>query len=195
MIKVNLVPADILAKAHQKQQMLQAGAAGVAVLILLVLISIGHYYTLEKLEHQYAFDDGRLKKLEIIVKQVEDLEKTEAALKARLSVITDLIKGRTVYPYFMSDLARAVPGGIQLKSLTATGGGSGAGPVKLAFTAAAQSNDDIADWLRKMETFADNKPANQARAPGKFSNIELGPVTATGDVYNFSVTAVYTPSL
>jgi Tfp pilus assembly protein PilN len=203
MIKVNLVPAELLAKAHQKQQLLQAGAAGVAALIVLVLISLGHYYTLEKLQHQYAQDDARLKKLQVIVAQVEELEKTEAALKARLGVITDLLKGRTTYPYLMSDVAKSVPGGIRLKTLTATGGGSSVGAIKLNFTAEAQSNDDIAAWLRKMDGFGNEpKEASETRNPGKFGSIELGAVTSGGGapgsptaVYNFSVTATYTPSL
>ena len=195
MIKVNLVPSDILEKAHQKQQMLQAGAAGVAVLVLIVLVSLGHIFTLQRLERQLTDDSARLKKLEVIVQQVEELEKTEAALKARLGVITDLLKGRTVYPYFMTDLAKSVPGGIRVKTLAVTGGGSGAGPMKLAFTAEAMSNDDIAAWLRKLEAFADTKSPSDTRTPGKFSGIELGAVTAAGGVYSFSVTATYTPSL
>lgn len=202
MIKVNLVPADILAKAHQKQQMLQAGAAAIAAVIVVVLISLGHYYTLEKLEHQYAVDDARLKKLQVIVAQVEELEKTEAALKARLGVITDLLKGRTTYPYLMSDVVKSVPGGIRLKTLTASGGGSSVGAIKLNFTAEAQSNDDIAAWLRKMDSFADTKAPADTRNPGKFGSIELGAVTSGGGgagagptLYNFSVTATYTPSL
>lgn len=195
MIKINLVPSDILEKAHQKQQMLQVGAAGVAVLVLIVLVSLGHIFTLQKLKRQLADDNARLKKLEVIVQQVEELEKTEAALKARLGVITDLLKGRTVYPYFMTDLAKSVPGGIRVKTLAVTGGGSGAGPMKLVFTAEAMSNDDIAAWLRKMEAFADTKSSSDTRMPGKFSGIELGAVTAASGIYSFSVTATYTPSL
>lgn len=202
MIKVNLVPSDILAKAHQKQQMLQAGAAGIASLIVVLLISLGHYYTLEKLQHQYAQDDAHLKKLQVIVAQVEELEKTEAALKARLGVITDLLKGRTTYPYLMSDVAKSVPGGIRLKALIATGGGSSVGPIKLNFTAEAQTNDDIAAWLRKMDAFGNEpKAPSETRNPGKFGSIELGAVTSGGggagapSVYSFSVTATYTPSL
>jgi Tfp pilus assembly protein PilN len=192
-IKINLVPAEILAKAAQKQQMLQAGAAGVALLVLLAMISAGHYFTLERLNRSLAEKNARLKKLEVIVAQVEELERTAAALRARLGVITDLLKGRTLYPYFMSDFVRSVPPGVRLKSVTTAGGGSAGGAIKLTMTAEGNTNDDIAVWMRKMEKFSEAKTEGEARPGGKFTNIELGPVNAGGQGYNFSVTAIYQP--
>ena len=183
MIKVNLVPAEILAKAQQKQQMLQAAAAGVFLLIVVALVSFGHFYSLKTLETKLAEDSARLKKLEVIVAKVEELERTAAAVRARLNVITDLLKGRPLYPYFMSDFARSVPGGIRVVALTTNGGGSSAGPLKLNITAEARANEEIAAWVRKMED------------SGRFTSVELGPVTAQGGNYNFTLTSVYTPQL
>lgn len=193
MIKINLVPADILAKAQQKQQMLQAGAAGVAFLILLALISAGHFFTLERLNSNLAERNLALKKLEVIVAQVEELERTAAALRARLGVITDLLKGRTLYPFFMSDFVRSVPTGVRLRSVSTTGGGSAGGALKLTMSAEAITNDDIAIWMRKLERFADNKTPGEVRPAGKFTSIELGPVNASGQVFTFSVTGIYQP--
>lgn len=183
MIKVNLVPAEILAKAEQKQQVLQATAAGVFALIVLALISFGHYYKLNKLEHQLQADNARLKQLQVIVDKVQELEKTAAAVRARLNVITDLLKGRPMYPYFMSDFARSVPSGIQIKTLSTTGGGSSASPLKLSMAAQARDNDDIAVWVKRME------------GSGRFSAIELGPVNQAAGGYDFKITSTYTPQL
>src|SRR6267378_2123189 len=165
MIKVNLVPADILAKAQQKQQMLQAAAVGVLVLGIVALISMGHYYKYQRLESKLAKDKSDLKKLEVIVAKVEELEKTAAAVRARLNVITDLLRSRPLYPYFMSDFVRSVPLGVRVKTLGTSGGGSAAGPLKLTISAEARANEDIAEWVRRLED------------SGKFSNPELGPVT------------------
>jgi Tfp pilus assembly protein PilN len=183
MIKVNLVPADILAKAQQKQQALQAAALGVLVLIIVTMVSIGHYYRLNRLEHTLAIDNIELKKLEVIVAKVEELEKTAAAVRARLNVITDLLKGRPLYPYFMSDFVKSVPSGIRVKTLTTSGGGSAAGALKLSMGAQARTNEEIAAWVRKMEE------------TGRFSAVELGPVTSDGSLYTFSLTSTYTPQL
>lgn len=183
-IKVNLVPQELLSKAAQKQQIFQATVAGVLLAIFLVLISSFHYYTLVRLQGILAYNEGELKKLEVIVAKVEELEKTAAAVRARLGVITDLLKGRPLYSYFMSDLARVVPLGVRVKSVSTSGGGSSAAPLKLAFVAEARTNDDILSWVRHMED------------SGKFSAIELGAVTTTdGIIYNFSVKTTYTPQL
>ena len=56
MIRVNLVPAEILAKAERKQKTLQAIAAGVVAAVIVIVISVGHYFSLNKLEHQLAAD-------------------------------------------------------------------------------------------------------------------------------------------
>lgn len=63
MIKINLVPAEILAKAHQRQQNLQVAAAVVLVLAVVVMISLGHYWSLTKLEGQLGEDNLRLEEL------------------------------------------------------------------------------------------------------------------------------------
>ena len=181
MIRVNLVPAEILAKAQQKQQVLQATAAGIFALIIVALISLGHYYKLNQLDRQLQADNKRLDQLKVIVQKVEELEKTRDAVKARLGVITDLLKGRALYPHFMSDFARSVPAGIQIKTMTTSGGGSSAAPLKLTMTAEARENDDIAVWVKRMQT------------SGRFSAIELGAVNEAGTVYDFKMTSVYTP--
>jgi Tfp pilus assembly protein PilN len=188
MIKVNLVPPEILAKAHQKQQIFQATVAGVALAVVVALVSLGHVFRLQRLQYKLKVDLGELKKLEIIVAKVEELEKTAAAVRARLNVVTDLLKGRPVYPYFMSDFVKSVPSGVHVKTLGTQGGGSAATPLKLNISAEARTNEDIALWVRKMED------------SGRFSQAELGPVTAPEAVggekiYSFTLTATYVPSL
>lgn len=185
MIKVNLVPADILAKAQQKQQTLQAAVVGVAMLMLVALVSAGHYYRYNRLNRLMAKDNIELKKLEVIVAKVEELEKTAAAVRARLSVITDLLKGRPLYPYFMSDFVRSVPSGVRIKALTTSGGGSAGVALKLSMSAEARTNEDIAAWVRRMED------------SGRFTSVELGAVTTGGveRLCSFTVTSIYTPQL
>ena len=185
-IRVNLVPADILAKAAQKEQMIQVGIVATLVAMLIALVSAGHWYRLVRLESQLGEGQAKLKKLEVIVQKVEELERTAAAVRARLNVITDLLKGRPVYPRFMDDFARSVPGGVRVKSLTTSGGGSSAAPLKLNIDCEARTNEDIAGWIKTLE------------GTGRFSKVELGPVSATGGlekVFNFTLTSIYTPAL
>jgi Tfp pilus assembly protein PilN len=184
MIKINLVPAELLAKARQKQQLMQAAAGGVVVACFVALLSMAHYWSLARVDRQLAYDQAELKKLQTIVNQVEELEKTAAAVRSRLNVINDLLKGRALYPRFMADFVRSVPLGVHIKGLSTTGGGSNAAPVKLSVNGEARSPQDVADWSRKMSE------------SGYFSNIELGSISAAATAgYTFSLTSIYTPHL
>ncbi|OGR88267.1 MAG: hypothetical protein A3J74_01565 [Elusimicrobia bacterium RIFCSPHIGHO2_02_FULL_57_9] len=186
MIKINLVPSEILAKAQQRQQNIQAAAVAVFLAAVVILLSLGRWATLKNLESTLGENHARLKKLEIVVAKVEELERTAAAVRARLNVMNDLLKSRPVYPYFMSDFVRSVPLGVRITNLNTAGGGSTAGPLKLNMTAESRSNEDIASWVKNMEQ------------SGKFSLIELGAVTTAEGAersYSFTLTTVYTPTL
>lgn len=182
MIKVNLVPADILAKARQRQLVLQAVLVGGLLAVVMVLVSVGHWFGLYRLQNDYNYKESKLKKLGAIVAQVEELEKAASAVRARLGVIEDLLKGRAFYPLFMSEFARTVPGGVRVTNMsTSTQPNS---TVKLTISASASSNDDVAAWVRTLQ-----------KAP-HFSGVELGPVSAGGPrIFNFSINASYTNKL
>ncbi|MCM2305200.1 MAG: PilN domain-containing protein [Elusimicrobia bacterium] len=178
MIKINLVPAEILAKAKQRQLLLQASVVGGLLALVLVLVSVGHWYGKRSLEIELATNEAELKRLDAVVKQVEELEKAAAAVRARLNVIEDLLLGRAFYPVFMSEFARSVPAGVRVNSMTTSA--TTPGTVKLTITAIANSNEDIAAWVTTLEKNA------------KFGMIELGAVTASGTSFAFAITSTYT---
>jgi Tfp pilus assembly protein PilN len=180
MIKVNLVPGEILAKARQRQLILQAALVGGVLAVVLVLISVMHWAGLYRLQNDYKYKESKLKELSAIVSKVEELEKASEAVRARLGVIESLLKGRAFYPLFMSDFARTVPAGVKINTLSTTSVPSG---VKLAITAVAGSSDDVANWMRTLEK------------NGHFAGVELGPVTGNGHQYNFTISTVYTLKL
>lgn len=181
MIKVNLVPSEILAKARQRQLMLQASLVGGVLAVIVVLISVGHWFGLYRLQNDYNYKEAKLKKLGAIVAQVEELEKAAAAVRARLGVIEDLLKGRAFYPFFMSEFARTVPSGVRVTQLTTMTQPNST--VKLTITASAATSEDVAAWVRTLQ------------AAPHFGGVELGPISASGRQYGFSITATYTNKL
>jgi Tfp pilus assembly protein PilN len=181
MIKVNLVPAEILAKARQRQLMLQGAVVGGLLAVCVVLASMFHWLTLYSLQNDFNFKESKLKKLGAIVAQVEELEKAASAVRSRLGVIEDLLKGRAFYPIFMSEFARTVPGGVKVTSLNTS---SQPSAVKLTISAIGSSNDDVAAWVRTL------------MANPHFSGVELGPVTGGAKgTYNFTIATTYTNKL
>jgi type IV pilus assembly protein PilN len=185
MIKINLVPNDILAKAQQRQRALQFGVAGAAAAFLVVLVSLGFLARLHRLQSQLLADQAELKRLDAVVAKVKEEDALAAQLRARLKVIDDLDRGRRAYPYFMNDFVKSVPAGVRVKSLDTSGGGSA--PLKLNISAEARTNEDIRAWVRRMEDM------------GRFSNLELGAVntqeSAIGSLRSFTLTASHTPQL
>ncbi len=183
MIRINLVPAEILAKAKEKELLFRAALAAAATCMFLLFLSWFHYSQMTKEEKSLSEAQAKLKKLEVIVSEVDKLESEAKAIRQRLSVISTLIKGRTFYPYFMSDFVRSVPFDIQVKNLSTTGGGSQMSPLKLNISAEAAAQDDIAEWMLRLKN------------SGRFSNIDLGAITRVDSeqkTYNFTLTALYT---
>lgn len=181
MIKVNLVPAEILAKARQRQLMLQAGVVGGVLVVVLVIISLVHLAGLYRLQNDYKYKDSELKRLAPLVAQVEELEKANDAVRAKLGVIANLLKGRAFYPLFMSEFARTVPAGVKVTNMPTVLQANGS--LKLTISAVANSSDDIAGWMRTLEK------------NNHFAAVELGPVSAAGKQYNFTLTTMYTLKL
>ncbi len=181
MIRVNLVPGEILAKARQRQLLLQAGLVGGIFGVIVVLISFVHWVGLHRLQSDYSYKESKLRELGAIVAKVEELEKASDAVRARLGVIESLLKGRAFYPLFMSEFARTVPGGVRVTALSTASQPNGG--MKLAISAVANTNDDVANWMRILER------------NDHFANVELGPVTANGRQFNFTLATVYTLKL
>ena len=182
MIKVNLVPRELLDKEVQRQRLVQAGVVGAVALVGGLFVSAAHWYRATKTEGELAVLNGKYDKLAKIVAQVEELEKTANAVKIRLNVINGLLKGRALYPWFMTDLLTTLPPGVWMTSLT-TAAKEPNGLTVTIGNATANSSDGVSQWLRN---FASS---------GKFSEPKLSAIAVTdkGDSkeYSFSIGTEY----
>jgi Tfp pilus assembly protein PilN len=179
-IKINLVPAEVLIQEQKKRRTLQAGAAGVMIAVVVVLVSLWHLNSVRVEEVKLKANQTELAKLQKVVDQVKELESTAKAVQNRLSVITSLLTGRFLYTVFLDDWAHALSPGVWITTLTTTASGAG---LNLQIGANARDQSDIADWLRALQTSA------------KFSNVELGAVALSGSgtdsFYTFTLKSEY----
>ena len=184
MIKINLIPPELLARWRQKRRMARLGLLVVVGILALAIGSVFLWMRLKRLDSRLVDRQAEGARLAAIVTKVKSAESLAGALQARLRVIEDLNRGRRAYPLFMRDFVRTVPGGVRVLSMTTSGGGGA--PIKLNLSAKARSNEDIASWLRRLE------------ASGHFSGMELGPVTVDegeeGSPRAFTLMAVYSQS-
>lgn len=155
MIRVNLVPQDILDKEIQRLRAMQA-LAGVGVLLFFLGgVSFKHYRTKVELLKTLEQQQAELKRLEQIVAEVKALESQAAAVRSRLGVMDGLLVSREFYPRFMSQLVETFPPGIWINSLGAAPGGEG---LTLSLASNARTVRDLLDWYRTLKTseiFAD----------------------------------------
>lgn len=150
MIKVNLVPQEILDKETQRQRAMQVGVVAAFFAVILVVVSLSHYRAKTVLVSQLAEEKDKLKKLQTIVDQVSAFEAKAAVVRSRLGVMNDLIKSRELYPTFMADLIESFPNGVWIKRLgTTTQDG---GVLDLSIPASANSTRDVTNWLRTLES-------------------------------------------
>lgn len=176
MIKINLVPPEILAEEVKKRRLVQIGA-GVAVGVLIFAgFSFMHYRKGVKLEQQHAELKEKYKKLEAIVKKVEAAESQARAVEARLKVMNNLDKARPFYPRFMTELLKHLVNGVWLNSLSVTGG---QGKLKVSMSANALSIENVTEWLR---TLGDSD---------SFSEPRLGALAFKADTVSFTMQAKY----
>lgn len=207
MIKINLIPPEILAEQAKKQQIIQVGAAGVVLAALVACLSAWHWNTKHGLTSHRDEIKAELNKVNEKVKEVEKFQAQKAAVEARLKVITDLLKGRLTYPAFLEDFARAVTGGIWITGMNTS---DAAGGLKVQVQARALGKDKIADWIRELEKYGVTvdtaAPAPEPlKGPGakkpevkdmhRFKDIELGGIQAAMEegtqIFSFTLTCVY----
>ncbi len=178
MVKVNLVPSEILVKAAQKQQNVQIFLGVFVVLLGVAGVSFWHLKTAQREEADLAVKERRLAELQVEVALVENLKKGIADLRNRLNVVNNLLKGRRLYPNFMSDFIETVPSGIYIKTLRTN---STATSVTLELAAEALSSEEIKEWISRL-------------AAAGFSGVEMGPVLGTETVpptYGFTLKGQY----
>jgi Tfp pilus assembly protein PilN len=186
MIKINLVPQDILDKEVAHQRALQASAGGVAAAILIASISGAHYWRGISLEKALKTDKSELERLQKIVAQVEELEQKAGQVRARLNVVVGLMKYRALYPRFMEDLTQTLPTGVWLTSLTTAGDQNG---LTVTMGCSGVTSEDAAAALRAFES------GGRFKEPVLQSGITIGGGTGTGaGGSSFSLSVKYIPT-
>lgn len=181
MIKINLVPQDILDAEQRKLRLLQAGVGAGFALLIVAALSAQHYYTGVQLKAHLETQKQELARLEEIVAKVEALEKQAAAVRTRLGVMEDLLKSREFYPRFMSELLETFPRGVWIDSLGVSG--SQEGSLAITMAANARSVADVTEWIHTFE----NSKAFTGHKIGAIS------VDALKGVYKFSMSVNYKP--
>jgi type IV pilus assembly protein PilN len=164
MIKINLVPVELIEKEIRQRKII-LGITGVVIVIsLMVLFLFVRLGVEQALASRQRFLEANLKKIEDKVAEVNILKTNKATLETKKNIIEGLMKERLYYPVFMEELVKILPNGVWLTSLSILSNPDG---FRVMANCSAFDNFAVADLLTNLEKIT------------KFSNVELGSISAT----------------
>ncbi|HYX91643.1 MAG TPA: PilN domain-containing protein [Myxococcaceae bacterium] len=145
MIKINLLPVRQVKKREAGKQILLLYA------VLLLGALVGNWYwwssrdsAREELVKKVRATDAKIKELERIIGEVNNINRRKKELEEKLAVLNELRKGRSGPVKILDALAEATPKKVWLKEFDEK-----AGQVKLSGT--AFSHEDVAELMRGLQ--------------------------------------------
>lgn len=146
MAHINLLPwREELRK--QKQRDFMSIAAGSAVLMGLVVLYV-HMHINGLIENQQGRNEylkTEIRKVELKIKEIKELEKQKQKLISRMRIIERLQSHRPEIVYTFDELVRIVPDGLYLTSLIQKGN-------KIIIEGSAQSNARVSAFMRGLDS-------------------------------------------
>ncbi|HEY2986865.1 MAG TPA: PilN domain-containing protein [Candidatus Binatia bacterium] len=146
MIRINLLSVrEIKAEIGRRQDLAIAAVSLGATLAVILVVFLYQFYRSNTLEREVASLRKEIAGLEGDVKEVRELEKTNAELTQKIKVIDDLRKKKIGPVRVMESLSEATPGRLWLTEFKETSG-------TLSMTGMAVDNQTVADFLKGLST-------------------------------------------
>jgi type IV pilus assembly protein PilN len=145
MAHINLLPwRDELRK--QKQQQFAVVTAGIAIMgaLLVLLAHMQMSALIDNQNQRNQFLQKEIAELETRIAKIKDLEKTKAALLARMEIIQQLQHSRPRTVHLMDQLVYTLPDGVYLDRISQTG-------EALTLSGIAQSNARVSAYMRNID--------------------------------------------
>ncbi|MFA5138514.1 MAG: hypothetical protein WC728_04710 [Elusimicrobiota bacterium] len=187
MIRVNLVPQDILDRELQKQRLGQIGVIGVFAALLFAGVSYWHHHRKVVLEAEVATAKTELAALEKYKSMLAEATARRDKVVARRKVIEGLLSSRLVYPRFMTDISESMPKGMWLETLKTTNKTNTT--LQVDADAAVLKPENAAQWLRGVN--ASTQPV-QLTGGGRFSAGQTKILTIGETATKFTINMTYT---
>ena len=144
MILINLLPHR--AAARKRRRDLFNVILGASALGGLMIAGVVHLWYEAQISNQQG-KNGLLiaenKRMDVIIKEVANLESEIAALKARQKAVEDLQANRNSPVHLLNELARLLPDGVYINSMRQNNN-------QITVTGVAQSNERVSELLRNI---------------------------------------------
>jgi len=145
MARINLLPWREEQRRERQKQFLTS--LMMITIMGVVLVFLGGMIYDQKISHQQFRNDlvkSEIKKLEVRIKRIDELERTRGRLISRKEVIERLQASRSITVELLDKLAKSIPVGVALTTIRQQGN-------TLALAGTSQSNARVSAYLRELE--------------------------------------------
>jgi type IV pilus assembly protein PilN len=145
MAHINLLPwREELRKQKQQQFAVVTGGAAVVGALLVLLAHLQMVGMIEKQNQRNNFLETEIAALDQQIAKIKDLEKTKAALLARMDIIQQLQHSRPQSVHLMDQLVYTLPDGVFLNKIEQKA-------ANLTLNGTAQSNARVSAYMRNID--------------------------------------------
>ena len=145
MAHINLLPwREERREGRQKQFYLAMGATFLFAALIFYLVMSYADSLISEQNQRNTLLQTEIAKLDIKIKEIQDLEQQKKRLLARMQVIQDLQESRPKVVKVFDSIARVVPEGIHLEKVVRTGN-------TITFSGTAESNARVSVFMRQLD--------------------------------------------
>ena len=146
MAHINLLPwRDERRKQQQQQFAVVSGGAAIVGALLVLLAHLQMEGRIDSQNQRNKFLDTEIAALDKKIARIKELEKTKAALLARMDIIQQLQHSRPQSVHLMDQLVYTMPDGLYLNKISQSG-------KALTLTGIAQSNARVSAYMRNIDS-------------------------------------------
>ncbi len=183
MIKINLLPPEVLKKQAENRVVVLISLGMTLILVIATCVLILRITTDKILSAEITKLESEVKQYQTAVDEVKKLKSITATLEAKKNLIENLKKKSLMYPKFMEKILSLLPPQIWFTSFDSQSKPDG---FTVSLLCSSYDNFAIADFIYNLENSSE------------FSNIELGNITSsiTGsglEIYSFQLKFEYKP--
>jgi type IV pilus assembly protein PilN len=143
-ILINLLPHREAARKRRKEAFfVSLGAAALLGGLICGAVYVWYQAQISSQQGKNTFLQGEIKKLEIQIKDVANLQAEIASLRARQQAVEDLQSGRNMPVHLLNELVKQLPDGVYVNSMKQDG-------TNVSLAGVAQSNERVSELLRNL---------------------------------------------
>lgn len=144
MILINLLPHRAAARKRRRDLFNVAlAASALAGLLVSGLVYLWYEAQITDQQDKNGLLIAENKRMDVIIKEVANLQNEIAALKARQKAVEDLQANRNSPVHLLNELARLLPDGVYINSMRQNNN-------QITVTGVAQSNERVSELLRNI---------------------------------------------